>query len=103
MRSLEFLDGEFERVRRRRTAPPILIARAVGEEILGARIEHGRGVIDWRIDEAVVGGRIAAGGDDAGIWALRFSAFAVLILGHRFLRALPGAPRAQIMGGFGYR
>ena len=61
LRPFEFLQRLFERLRGRRAAPAILVARAMGDEILGARIEHGRGVIDRRIDEAVVGGGIAPG------------------------------------------
>jgi hypothetical protein len=33
----------------------------MGEEILGIGIEHGRGVIDRRIDEAVIGAGITTG------------------------------------------
>ena len=67
LRPFELLQREFERLGRRRAAPSVLIARAVGEVILGARIKHGRGVIDRRIDEAVIGGGIAAGGDHARV------------------------------------
>jgi len=70
----------------------------MGEKILGARIEHGRGVIDRRIDEAVIRMRIPTRGYKtrgrapllagflrrlfslmAGLFAAIFSAF---ILGH---------------------
>ena len=97
LRPLKLLHGEFERLGRRRTAPAVLIARAVRQVILGAWVEHGRGMIDRRVDETVIGRRIAAGRDNARIRASRFSAFAVLILGHRFLCTSPGARRAPIM------
>ena len=59
LRPFELLQRELERLGGRRTAAAVLIARAMGEEILGIGIEHGRGVIDRRIDEAVVGAGIA--------------------------------------------
>src|SRR5438105_6899224 len=37
------------------------------EEILGVRVKNGRGMVDRRIDEAVIGHRIAAAGDDRGL------------------------------------
>ena len=98
LRPLELLHRLFERFGGRGAAPPILVARAMGEKILGARIEHGRGVIDRRIDEAVVGVRVPTRGHQAcgrapllagflrrlfslmaGLFAAIFSAF---ILGH---------------------
>jgi len=67
----------------------------VGDEILGARVKDSRGVIDWWVDEAVVGGGIAAAGDDARIRVLCGAAasFTVLVLGHRLSRTPPGSTR----------
>ena len=98
LRPLQFLHGEFECFRRRGTAAAVLIARAVGDEILGARVEDGRGMVDWRVDEAVVGGRIAAARDHARIWMpCRSSAvFTVLVLGHRLSLTSPGVRCAHM-------
>ena len=41
LRSFQVLDGELERFGGRRAAPAILVARTMGEKILGASIEHG--------------------------------------------------------------
>src|SRR5262249_57956966 len=67
LRTFQLLQREFERFRCWRAAPPILVTRAMGEKILGARIEHGRSVIDRRIDESVIGYRVAAAGNDLGV------------------------------------
>ncbi len=48
-----------KRLRRGGAPPPVEIAGAAGEKILRRWIEHRRGVIDRRIDEAVIGGRVA--------------------------------------------
>ena len=58
--------GVFQRLGGRRAAPAVLIAGAVGDLIRGGRIEHGRGVIDRRIDEAVLACGVAAGIDQSG-------------------------------------
>jgi hypothetical protein len=57
----------FERFRCGGAAAAVLIARAVRHLILGGGIEHGRGVINRRIDEAVLAFGIAAGGDQDGV------------------------------------
>ena len=56
----------FQRLRGGRAAAAVLIAGAVRDLILGGRIKHGRGVIDRRIDEAVLAFGVAAGGDQSG-------------------------------------
>ena len=63
VRPFEFLQRLFERFGGRRAAAAVLVARAVGEKILRVGIEHGGGVIDRRIDEAMIGLGIAPGGD----------------------------------------
>jgi hypothetical protein len=67
--TLAFERGErlFERFRGGGAAAAVLIARAVRHLILGGGIKHGRGVIDRRIDEAVLAFGIAAGGDQDGV------------------------------------
>ncbi len=71
LRSFEREHGRLQRFGRRRAAPPVLIARAVGEIILGVGIKHGRGVIDRRIDEAMIGAGLAPGRDHAGVLVAR--------------------------------
>ncbi len=61
--ALELAQRALQRLRGRRAAPAVLVARAVRDLVLRGRIEHGRGVINRRIDEAVLGFGIAAGGD----------------------------------------
>ena len=67
----------------------------MGDEILGARIKHRRGVIDRRIDEAVIGGRVAAGGDDAGVGGVaRVPLLSLLVIhGRRFMPRHAGRAR----------
>jgi hypothetical protein len=52
----------FEGLRSRGAAAAVLVAGTVGGEIGGVGIEHGRGVIDWRIDEAAGGCGVASAG-----------------------------------------
>src|SRR4029077_3788019 len=66
IRPFDLLERQLQRLGGRRAAPAVLVARAVRQKIFGARIEHRGGVIDRRIDETVVGFRIAPGGDHAG-------------------------------------
>jgi hypothetical protein len=66
-RTFQFLQGYFECFGRRCAAAAVLIPRSMSDEILGAWVEHGGGVINRRVDEAVVGERIAAGIDHARI------------------------------------
>ena len=56
----------FKRLRSRRAAAPVKIAGAAREEILGGRIEHRRDVMDRRIDETMIGGRVAAAHHEPG-------------------------------------
>src|SRR5215469_14681631 len=65
--------GPFERAQRvfkclrgGRPAPAVEVSRPAGKEILGGWIEHRRGVMDGRIDEAMVGGRVAAASHEPG-------------------------------------
>ena len=93
LRPFQLLHGEFERFGRRRAATAVLIAGAAGDEILGAGIKHRRGVVDWRVDEAVLGGGIAPGIHHAGIRMARRGAvaFAAVIHGHCLSRSSPDA------------
>jgi hypothetical protein len=49
-----------------RAPAAVLIARAMGDLVLGGRIKHRRGVIDGRIDEAMLAFGVAAGGHQPG-------------------------------------
>src|SRR5262249_14259013 len=62
--------------------PAVLVARAVRDIVLGARIEDRGGVVDGRIDETVIGRRIAARRDDAGFLARRPRPLAVGFVVH---------------------
>ena len=50
-----------------RAAPAVNVARAVRDHVLGGGIEHRRGVIDGRIDETVMGERVAPAGHQARV------------------------------------
>ena len=65
--ALDRCDRLFKRVGGRRAAAAVLIARAMRHLILGGRVKHGRGVINRRIDEALLAFGIAAGGDQTGL------------------------------------
>src|SRR5262249_24218585 len=72
--AIDLAQGVFERFGGRCAAATIVVTRAMGDLILGSRVEQGRGVIDGRVYETMVGLRVTAGGDEAGMafgWALR--------------------------------
>src|SRR5262249_59320012 len=63
--------------------PAVEVTRGAGEEIVGGGIQHRRGVMHGRIDEAMIGVGVAAAGREPGCrpqrW-MRGAAFA--LLGH---------------------
>jgi len=63
-RTIERTDGVLQRLRRGRPAPAVLIASAMGEEIFRARVEQRGGVVDGRIDVAMMGEGIAPAGGE---------------------------------------
>ena len=83
LRSFELLQRDFERLGRWRAAAAILIARAMGEEILSARIEHSRRMIDRRINEAIIRCRVPPGVNHAGILVPDRGRAGLLSLFHR--------------------
>ena len=92
LRAFELLQREFERLGRRRPAAPVLIARTVGDIVRRGAVENGRGMIDRRIDEAVIGRRVAAAGDHAGTRAPRWAVVVLAVVHARVSsRASPQA------------
>ena len=60
-----------QRARGRRAVTPVGEFGAVGVQVLGGRIEHGRTVEDRRVDEPPLSLGVAAGGDQSGFGFLR--------------------------------
>ena len=77
-RAFDRLNRPFERLGSRRAAPAVLVARAMRDEILRAGVKHGRGMINRRIDEAVIGERIAAADHQPGVGS-QIPAFGILV------------------------
>ena len=98
LRSFERQHGRFERFGGRRAAPAVLIARAMGEKILGVRIEHGRGVIDRRIDEAVIGAGLAPGRDQWVSWWRAAAWWSFLLSCHSGASSFQGLLRLPLAG-----
>ena len=65
--ALERGEGAFQRLRGGGAAPPVLVARAVGDLVFRVRIKQRRGVIDGRIDKPMRKLWIAAGVDQQGV------------------------------------
>ena len=66
MRPFQRTQGFFQCFRGRGAAAAVLIARTVGEQVGGVRIEHRGAVIDRRIDESMLGRGVAPGRHQAG-------------------------------------
>ncbi len=64
--AIELAQRIFQCFRGGRAASPITVARAVGHLIFRGGIEQGGGMVDGRVDEAVIGLWIAAGRDQPG-------------------------------------